>query len=129
MRKFTFKKLVRDKIVDLQISSGAKPHYIKLSDEEHKQQLIKKLLEETNEIANASPNNIVSEIADVQQVIDDLRQKYRITKKEVVQAQKFKRNKNGAFKKGLYVEFIEVPENHAWLDYYLNNPDRYPEIN
>jgi len=127
MPKFKFSKLVRDKIVDHQIASGAQPTYRQLNDEEHKKELIKKIQEEALEIAEAPADEIAAEIADVQQALDDLKEKYGLSDQDITQAQAAKNTKNGAFKKGLYVESVEVAEDNAWTNYYRQNADRYPE--
>jgi predicted house-cleaning noncanonical NTP pyrophosphatase (MazG superfamily) len=58
-------KLVRDKIDKHQISAGTKPHYRKLTNKQHKQELIEKIVEEAQEITHAKPTERASEIADV----------------------------------------------------------------
>lgn len=128
MPKFKFEKLVRDKIVERQIASGAKPKYRQLTDEEHKRELVNKVIEEITEITNANPEEVAGEIADVQQAIDDLREKFGITSKEVEAAQKLKNEKNGAFKEGHFIEYVELDEKDEWTEYYRKNADRYPEI-
>lgn len=128
MPKFKFAKLVRDKIVDHQIASGAKPNFRQLDAAEHKQELVNKIIEEANEITQAAPNEVVAEIADVQQAIDDLKELYGLSGEDVSQAQASKNEKNGAFKKGLYVDYVEVKDGDQWIDYYRKNTDRYPEI-
>lgn len=129
MPKFKFGKLVRDKIVEHQIASGAKPSYRKLSANEHKQELVNKIVEEAKEIVQAQPSEVVAEIADVQQAIDDLKEKYGLTDEDVKRAQKLKNDKNGAFKEGLFIDHVEVAPDDKWAQYYRENPDRYPEIN
>ena len=128
MPKFKFDKLVRDKIVDHQIASGAKPKYRKLTKKELAKELSIKIAEESMEIIEAKPKDRVSEIADVQQAIDDLKAIYNLTDGEVKLAQKYKRDKNGAFKKGIYMEYVEVNEKDEWVKYYRKNAKRYPEI-
>jgi predicted house-cleaning noncanonical NTP pyrophosphatase (MazG superfamily) len=128
MPKFQFAKLVRDKIVDHQINSGAKPSYRILDDEEHKSALVDKIIEEAREITQASTEDVAAEIADVQQAIDDLKEKCNLTDQDIKAAQDAKNNKNGAFKKGLFVEHVEVKEEDNWAIYYRENADRYPEI-
>ena len=128
MPKFIFAKLVRDKIVDHQIASGAKPVYRRLSAAEHKQALVDKIIEEAKEITQASPGEIVAEVADVQQAVDDLMELYGLTGKDVAQAQATKNDKNGAFKKGLFVDYVELDENDEWAAYYRQHADRYPEV-
>lgn len=128
MPRFSFSKLVRDKIVEHQITSGAKPKYRQLDDEEHKKELVHKIIEEAEEILDASSEEVAGEIADVQQALDDLKEKYGLSEQEIKDAQESKNDKNGAFKKGLYVEYVDVAETDKWAEYYRKNPDRYPEI-
>lgn len=128
MPKFRFDKLVRDKIVDRQIASGAVLRFRILKDEEHKTALVHKIVEEAKELLDAAPAEIVAEIADVQQALDDLKEKYHLTAADVAAAAAAKNEKNGAFKKGLYIESVEVPEESEWAVYYRQNAGRYPEI-
>lgn len=128
MPKFKFNKLVRDKIVDNQIASGALPKYRILSDAEHKKQLILKVIEEAKEMIQARQEELASEIADVQQALDDFKEKCNLTNKDIAEAQQAKIDKNGAFKKGIFVEYVEVDDNDKWVKYYRSNAKRYPEI-
>lgn len=128
MLKFQFAKLVRDKIVDHQIASGAKPRFRRLGLFEHKQALVNKIIEEAREIIHASPKEVASEIADVQQAVDDLKELYNLTDEDIVNAQVASTNKNGAFKKGILVEYVEIDAKDPWVDYYRKNPERYPEV-
>jgi predicted house-cleaning noncanonical NTP pyrophosphatase (MazG superfamily) len=128
MPKFKFAKLVRDKIVDNQIASGATPSFRQLSADEHKRELVNKIIEEAKEITHAEPEEVAAEVADVQQALDDLKAMYGVADRDVKLAQKLKNNKNGAFKKGHYIEYVEVDENDKWAQYYRANPDRYPEM-
>jgi hypothetical protein len=68
------------------------------------------------------------EIADVQQALDDLKEKCGLTSEDIAKAQAQKNEKNGAFKKGLYVDYVEVDSDSEWAAYYRDNADRYPEI-
>jgi len=128
MPKFKFNKLVRDKIVDHQIADGSKPQYRNLSDAEHKAALIKKIVEETEEIMEADDNEVAAEIADVQQALNDLITKYKLEKSDILVELKRKKDKNGGFKKGIFVEYVEVNNDSQWMDYYRKNSKRYPEI-
>jgi len=126
---FSFAKLVRDKIVQHQIDSGAQPTYRTLDDQEYKQALVAKIAEEAQEVVQASADQIAAEIADVQQALDDLRDSYGIKAADVATAQQHKNQKNGAFGKRLYVETVAVDEENPWTVYYRQHSDRYPEIN
>src|SRR5208282_1760451 len=107
MLKFKYNKLVRDRIVDHLITSGTKVEYRILNDDEHKAELVRKLNEEVAEVLKAKPENIAAEIADVQQAIDDLAAKFGVTAKEIAVEQKLKNDKNGPFKKGLFIDYVE----------------------
>lgn len=87
MVRFRFSKLVRDKIVEHQLASGAKPTFRQLSDEEHKKELVHKIIEEASEILDASDKEVAAEIADVQQALDDLKEKCGLSNTEIQKAQ------------------------------------------
>jgi len=84
-----------------------KPVYHLLDLEAHKRELVNKIIEEAGEIAKAAPEEIAAEIADVQQALDDLKEKYALTSQEVSDAQARKSKKNGTFKKGLFIDYVE----------------------
>lgn len=126
MPKFKFAKLVRDKIVEHQLAAGAKPSFRRLGAQEHKKELVNKIAEEAHEIVQAKPEEVAAEIADVQQAVDDLKVLYGVTTTDVIKAQDAKNAKNGAFKKGLFIDYVEVAEDDPWAAYYRKNADRYP---
>jgi predicted house-cleaning noncanonical NTP pyrophosphatase (MazG superfamily) len=128
MPKFKLNKLVRDKIVEDQIAAGGKPTYRLLTDEEHKQALVTKIIEETKELSKASEAAIADEIADVLQVVHDLIDKHGLSNSDIITAMEIKRDKKGSFKKGVFVESLELEENNPWVAYYRSEPDRFPEI-
>lgn len=128
MPRFKFNKLVRDKIVEHQIKSGAKPKFRYLTKDEHKNQLIHKLIEEAREVLDAEEKDVATEIADVKQALDDLIEQYSLSETDIKAHQDKKRKLNGAFKKGIYVDYVELEEDDPFTDYYRNNSDRYPEI-
>jgi predicted house-cleaning noncanonical NTP pyrophosphatase (MazG superfamily) len=128
MPKFKFSKLVRDKVVDHQLASGAKLSFRQLNAEEHKKELINKVIEEAGEITHAAPHEVAAEIADVQQAIDDLKELYALKNEDISRAQDAKNKKKGAFKKGFYVDYVELKDGDEWIGYFRKNADRYPEI-
>lgn len=128
MLRFIFNKLVRDKILADQLAEGSKPKHRALSKKEHLQELIKKLPEEGGEIASAAPEKVASEIADVQQVLDDITELLGVSPEEVRREQDRKNEKFGPFKKGVFIEHVDIDENNPWVAHYRDNPDRYLEI-
>jgi predicted house-cleaning noncanonical NTP pyrophosphatase (MazG superfamily) len=128
MPKFKFAKLVCNKIVDHQVATGARPKFYQLDSNDHKRELVNKIIEEAEEIKLADLDEVAAEIGDVQQAVDDLKELYGLSDEDIAKAQAAKKRKNGAFKKGLYVDYVEVDEGDQWIDYYRKNADRYPEI-
>lgn len=128
MPKFLYKKLVRDKIIDFQISSGAKPKYRELKKAEHIQALVEKIAEEVQEVVNAPVGEVATELGDVQQALDDLRDLCGVTSGDVAAAQAKKRDHVGGFSRGVYIEEVEVSEDDKWIGHYRENPDKYTEL-
>lgn len=128
MRRFAFKKLIRDKIIDNMINSGQKPVYHVMDDKEYLLELKKKLAEEVQELSTEDNSRLLEEIADLQEIIDCLIKALNTSKKALKEIQSEKNGKRGSFKKRIYVESVGGPENSEFLDYYLKFPEKYPEI-
>ncbi len=130
MRKFKFSKLVRDKIVENIISVGNKPNWRKLSNKEYLQELKNKVLEEALEVPKCTNNQeLIKELADIQEIIDNMLGTLKVSKLEFKEIQNKKNEKAGSFKKKLYIKDVETgDEETEWVKYYLANPDKYPEI-
>jgi len=128
MHKFKVEKLVRDKIAEEMIASENAGHRV-LNDKDYINELKKKILEEAKELLPVKDRDkIVKELADIQEVIDSLIKALKSSKQELKDKQKRENKKSGAFKKRLYIETVELADDHPWLDYYLKNPDKYPKI-
>lgn len=129
MPKFKLDKLVRDELKTIYANLGQKATYRKLTLEDHKKQLVRKITEEVNEIDVSSPNaNITDEIADIRQVLDDLMNLCDITEEQVKSTQIKTFDKKGGFINGTYVETLELGDGDEWADYYRERPDLFPEI-
>ena len=92
-----YNKLVRDRIPEIIRQSGNQCEVVTMSEVEFSQALREKLLEEAGEVAVASPENLVSELADLQEVIDSLLAVYAIDRETVLTEQKRKRVERGGF--------------------------------
>ncbi len=128
MRKFKFNKLVRDDIALNIEKKGGKVIQKKLDDFEFLEQLNLKLVEEFTEYTKASKEEIVSELSDVYEVLENIRNTLHISEAEIKEARAKKAEKNGSFKDRVFIDYIEIENNDPWLQYYLDNKDRYPEI-
>jgi predicted house-cleaning noncanonical NTP pyrophosphatase (MazG superfamily) len=94
-----YHKLVRDGIPEIIRQSGKRCEVALMSEAEFSQALREKLLEEAGEAAAASPEKLVSELADVQEVIDALLALHGIEWEAVVKEQRRKRTERGGFAK------------------------------
>lgn len=121
-------KLVRDKIVADQLQSGQNPVYHKLASDEHIAELLKKLLEEAQEIPADNQAEAVKEIADVRQVLEDLQRAMDISDAEVERAKLAKHAHAGGFELGLFVESVSPSEDNQWTTYYRSEPERFMEL-
>jgi predicted house-cleaning noncanonical NTP pyrophosphatase (MazG superfamily) len=121
-RTFRLNKLVRDNIVQNHLDEGAKVASRKLKKDEKTGALVNKIIEEITEGTD------LSELADVQEALDQLIIEKGFTKEEVATAQAEKRQRNGGFEKGDYIETETWPAGHKWAEYYAADPNRFPEI-
>lgn len=100
----TFNKLVRDKIPEIIKSNNEIPTTRILDYKEYKEELLRKLLEECNEVINASTKEeTLEEIADTLEVLDSLIKLNNSSLEEVRKIQDTKRTKRGGFEKRLYL--------------------------
>lgn len=98
-KKETYNKLVRDKMPELLMSWGKKFEKRIASDEEYREELIKKLVEESEEFAEAGEPE---ELADVLEVIYALRKldEYKDVKKLQIK----KQQERGGFEKRIIIK-------------------------
>ena len=92
--------------------------------------LCNKLHEEADEVhAAATKEELIEEIADVQQIIDDLLMHSDISVADLKVVQTAKREKKGGFSKGIYIEKVYMPnDDDKWAAYCRKNPEKYPEV-
>ena len=131
-RCFKIEKLVRDKMPERIQSLGGKVTTRILTPEDHLHHLKLKLKEEAEEVCKAvTPKELKEEIADVIEVLYTLAKKHGLRFDHIEQTRLQKREERGGFKKGTFVEFIEVEtcdDDHPLVQYCLANAEAYPEI-
>ena len=93
-----YNKLVRDKIPSIIRKESKKPKTKRVNLEEKKQYLCQKLIEESEEFANAKTQE---ELADVLEVMETIIKDFSFSKKEINIIKKAKRKERGSFKKGI----------------------------
>jgi predicted house-cleaning noncanonical NTP pyrophosphatase (MazG superfamily) len=101
----SYKKLVRDAIPDLIATQGEKPIMRTLDHDEYLHELVFKLLEEARECVaeKDSPHALLSELADLQEVIDALALLLEKKPGELRALQEKKRAERGGFSKRIFL--------------------------
>lgn len=116
--KYTYNKLVRDKIPEeINCEKGRKATFRIMDDEEYVKELNRKLLEECNEFIE---ENSVEELADVMEVVEAIMKLKNIQLDEVRKVQKNKRNKKGSFDEKIYLEYVEEEKRNLKEEKELN---------
>ncbi|HET7529020.1 MAG TPA: hypothetical protein VFJ84_02210 [Candidatus Saccharimonadales bacterium] len=126
-RTFRLNKLVRDKLVKINIDMGGEVDYSVLSGEKLNKELLKKLVEEAKEL-EAEAEISAGELADLQEILDQLIKNYGLTKADIKAKQAKKRVANGGFREGHYIKKLTLPADNKWADYYAADPKRFKEI-
>ena len=103
-------KLVRNGIPEIIRQAGNQCEVATMSEKEFTQALREKLLEEAREAAAASPENLVSELADLQEVMDALLTVYGIEPEATVKEQRRKRIERGGFDQRIRLLWTESSE-------------------
>ncbi len=130
MPTFRLNKLIRNKLVEMYDDLGQGIVSRQLGGKGLQLALRDKIFEETSEIPieSGSRQDIIDEIADVEQVLDDLKSSLSITDDDVQQAKARKLDNKGGFSNGIFVETITLDDNDEWVEYYRNEPRKYTEI-
>lgn len=111
--RIEYNKLVRDRIPEIIRASGSTCHIVTLSYIEFGRALAAKLVEEASEVRSASEfeqDALVSELADLSEVMDALMSIAGITSQQVRDAQEKRRTERGAFAERTYLVWTEQPE-------------------
>lgn len=130
MLRFSFHKLVRDKLLRRLAQDGMVPVIASpLSHEAYQKALKDKLREEMEEVIQASsPAEQIEELADVVEVLQTLADLFGVSWTEVEEARKKKSQERGVFSAQCFVHFLNVPKDHPGSAYYRVRPLQYPLI-
>lgn len=98
-------KLVRDKIPEVIESNGEKVVTRILNDDEYKEELYKKLLEESNEVINSKDlEETLEELADALEVLKSIAELNNKKLEDIIEKAEQKRSKRGGFKERIFLE-------------------------
>lgn len=103
--RYTYNKLVRDKIPqNINSEKGKKCKYKILNDEEYLKELNKKIIEEAYEFVE---ENSIEELGDLMEVINTIMNEKGYTTEQVNNAMSQKKDKKGSFNKRIYLEYVD----------------------
>lgn len=106
-----YNKLIRDRIPEIIKKDGNTADIIILSKEEFKQAIKEKLIEEATEVLNAhNRDEVLNELADLQEVMDTIKEMYNINTLEINTIQAVKALHRGKFEKRLYLKSVSEKE-------------------
>ncbi|MFC1663054.1 phosphoribosyl-ATP pyrophosphohydrolase [Patescibacteria group bacterium] len=107
MRKY-YNKLIRDKIPEVMGKKGKAYETKRLSAKEYRRELLKKVGEEASALPKLDKKeDLADELADVIEVIDEVKRTYKITDEDLKNSQKKNRRRKGGFKKRLFLYWSE----------------------
>lgn len=131
MKRFYFNKLVRDNIVKRNKANSEVLHteYKTLGDIEYRQELVRKLAEESAEIPLDGINRaeVIKELADLQAVVDALSDSFGVSPQELDGAVDAKLEEAGGFLLRHYIEYVDIVDSSQWVDIFRSQPEKYKE--
>ena len=120
--RYTYNKLVRDKIPEsIDSEQGKKCKYKILDDTEYLQELNKKVLEEANEFIE---ENSIEKLGDLMEVIETIMNLKGYNIEDVKEIMKIKAEKKGAFNNKVFLEYIDEEKRNFEEEKKLNKDFR-----
>ena len=120
--RYTYNKLVRDKIPEnIDSENGRKSKYKILNDEEYLIELNKKVIEEANEFIE---ENSIEELGDLMEVLNAIMKLKGYKMEDVNTAMKKKVDKKGSFNDRIYLEYVDEKSRNLEEEKELNKDFR-----
>ena len=131
MIRFYLQKLVRDKVVKKCLDDEEVLHteYYTLDKQEFRRELLRKVHEEADEIplGDNQRDESLKELADLQEVVDTLRQDFGFSIKQVQEEMARKKQDKGGFDKRHYIEYHDLTDDGRWVKVFRAQPGKYRE--
>lgn len=125
---FQLNKVVRDKVLEDMLENGQEPEYRELSGTELLKELVSKVQEEASEL-DASDPGLMKELMDVQTAIFAILSVRGVSRADFQRAVDSRNDEKGEFKHAYYIGRLTLSADDPWVEYYRQEPSRYPEIN
>ncbi len=104
--RIEYHKLIRDFIPAIIRGQGQVCEVVTMTEEEYHQALREKLLEEAQEAAEASSDTLVTELADLYEVISALSQMHHLSNEAILVEQERRRLQRGGFEQRLRLLWV-----------------------
>ena len=131
MIRFYLQKLVRDKVVKKCLDDEEVLHteYRELNKQEFRRELLRKIHEEADEIPldDNQRGESLKELADLQEVVDALRQDFGFSIEQVQEEMARKKQDKGGFDKRHYIEYHDLVDDSRWVKIFRAQPEKYRE--
>ena len=118
MIRFYLQKLVRDKVVKKCLDDEEVLHteYCILDKQEFRRELLRKVHEEADEIplGDNQCDESLKELADLQEVVDTLRQDFGFSTEQVQEEMARKKQDKGGFDKQHYIKYHDLADDSKW---------------
>ncbi len=129
LKSFKVEKLIRDHLPCMMRAKGIVVHERVMEQEEFIQRLKEKLLEEADEVKQAShADELLEELADVLEVIQTLSAAAGLSMRQIEDKRIEKRNSRGGFEGRVFNHRVDMEEDNQAIAYYLNKREQYPAI-
>jgi diadenosine tetraphosphate (Ap4A) HIT family hydrolase/predicted house-cleaning noncanonical NTP pyrophosphatase (MazG superfamily) len=129
LKRFRVEKLIRDHLPEIMHTHGVTVHHRLMNDEEFIARLKDKILEEAEEVKQASnAKEMIEELADLLEVVYALALATGTSLDKIEQQRMEKRKAKGGFDRKVYHYHTDIPEDHPFIHYYLEKPEKYPPI-
>ncbi|HOQ91383.1 MAG TPA: nucleoside triphosphate pyrophosphohydrolase [bacterium] len=105
----TYNKLIRDRIPEIMEARGVKFKTSILSQDDYKNELLNKLVEESREVlaANTDRSELIKELGDVFEVIDYLIIAFGLDSEEIGAVKAERKESRGGFTERVFLEYTE----------------------
>jgi predicted house-cleaning noncanonical NTP pyrophosphatase (MazG superfamily) len=103
----TYDKLVRDRIPEIIGADGGRCETTIMDDEEYRAALLTKLMEEAKEAASAGTDELVTELADLLEVIESTIAAHGLSRRDVEEERQRRRRERGSFEQRLRLLWAE----------------------
>ena len=131
MIRFYLQKLVRDKVVKKCLDDEEVLHteYRILDKQEFRRELLRKVHEEADEIplGDNQRDESLKELADLQEVVDALRQAFGFSIEQVQEEMARKKQDKGGFDKRHYIKYHDLADDSKWVEIFRAQPGKYHE--